>query len=115
MKMKKVNKTIYCLEIKKDCGEFYFHIWAYNIKEAKELALEVYNNKNYNENLPKDRELASINDVIVKKVYNRETESHVVSVTWMPKINNSDDYRSNCVNSFIDEISKIIDNFEEGV
>lgn len=115
MKMKKVNKTVYCLEIKKDCGLFNFHIWANGIKEAIELAVEVYNNKNYNDDLPKNRGNVDIKDVKVKRVYNRDTEGHAISVSWMPMVSNIDDYRSSCVNNFIDEISKVIDNFEEGV
>ena len=111
--MKKKNKTVYFLTINNSYGFFQFHVWATCLHEAKSLVIDVYNNQNYDDNLPKNRHQIKVDEVVVENIYEKKIKSHVISSDWSPSIQNADDYSTNCVNNFIDEMSKVIDEFED--
>ena len=110
--MKKINKTIYFLILENEHGSFQFHAWANSIDDAKQIAVEVYNNKNYNEELPRNRGEVTKEDFELKQIYNRETKSHVLSINGSGFKKIFDD-KFDKIDSFLDSMSKAIEDFED--
>lgn len=111
MKMKKFNKTIYFLILENEHGCFQFHVWAKDLNDAKMRASEVYNNENYNEELPRGRGKVSEENFELKKTYTRETKSHVLSIDSSDSFKLFDDGLGK-IDSFLDSVSKAIEDFE---